>query len=32
LISRTISEKWAKKSENNEIWANFDPTANFFCG
>jgi len=24
-ISRTILEKWAKKSENCEIWANFDP-------
>ena len=24
-ISRTVLEKWAKKSENREIWANFDP-------
>jgi len=22
-ISRTVLEKWAKKSENREIWANF---------
>ena len=29
-ISRTVLEKWAKKSENREIWANFDPPANFF--
>ena len=32
LISRTVLEKWAKKSENREIWANFDPPANFFGG
>jgi len=31
-ISRTILEKWAKKSENREIWANFDPHANLFLG
>ena len=24
-ISRTVLEKSAKKSENHEIWANFDP-------
>ena len=30
-ISRTILEKWAKKSENREIWANFDPHK-FFGG
>ena len=24
-ISRTVLEKWAKKTENHEIWANFDP-------
>ena len=24
-ISRTVLEKWAKKSENRKIWANFDP-------
>ena len=24
-ISRIVLEKWAKKSENREIWANFDP-------
>ena len=24
-ISRTVLEKWAKKSENHEIWAKFDP-------
>jgi len=32
-ISRTVLEKWAKKSKNHEIWANFDraPT-NFFGG
>ena len=29
-ISRTVLEKWAKKSENREIWANFDCLANFF--
>ena len=31
-ISRTVLEKWAKKSENREFWANFDPPANFFGG
>ena len=30
-ISRTVLEKWAKKSENREIWAKFAPT-NFFGG
>ena len=24
-ISCTVLEKWAKKSENREIWANFEP-------
>ena len=24
-IAHTVLEKWAKKSENHEIWANFDP-------
>jgi len=32
LISRTVLEKWAKKSENREIWANFDPPRKFFLG
>ena len=33
LISRTILEKWAKKSENHEILANFDPPpCKFFWG
>ena len=32
LISRTVLEKWAKKSENHEIWANFDPPHKFFWG
>ena len=32
LISRIILEKWAKKSENHEIWANFDPPCKFFWG
>ena len=32
LISRTILEKWAKKSENHEIWANFDPLLIFWGG
>jgi len=32
LISRTVLEKWAKKSENREIWANFDPPQIFFGG
>ena len=31
-ISRTVLEKSAKKSENREIWAKFDPPANFFGG
>ena len=31
-ISCTVLEKWVKKSENHEIWANFDPPANFFWG
>ena len=31
-ISCTILEKWAKKSENHEIWANFDCPANFCEG
>ena len=32
-ISRTVLEKWAKKSENRENWANFAPLpANFFGG
>ena len=31
-ISCTVLEKWAKKSENREIWANFDPPANFLWG
>ena len=31
-ISRTVLEKVAKKSENREIWANFDPPPNFFGG
>ena len=31
-ISRTVLEKWAKKSENREIWANFDPSQIFFLG
>ena len=31
-ISRTVLEKWAKKSENREIWANFDLPTNFFGG
>jgi len=29
-ISCTILEKWAKKLENREIWANFDPPCKFF--
>ena len=28
--SCTVLEKWAKKSENHEIWAKYDPPANFF--
>ena len=31
-ISRTVLEKWAKKSKNREIWANFDPPAIFLGG
>ena len=31
-ISRTVLEKWAKKSENREIWANFDPPPAIFLG
>ena len=31
VISRTVLEKWAKKSKKCEIWANFDPH-NFFWG
>ena len=32
-ISRTVLKKWAKKSENHEMWANFDPpTDKFFWG
>ena len=31
-ISRTVLEKWAKKSENHEIWANFDPRQMFLEG
>jgi len=30
-ISHTVLEKWAKKLENREIWANFDPRK-FFGG
>jgi len=30
--SRTVLEKWAKKSESREIWANFDPPAIFLGG
>jgi len=26
LIPRTVLEKWANKSENHEIWANFGPS------
>ena len=29
-ISHTVLEKWAKKSENHEIWANFDPLQIFW--
>jgi len=29
-ISCTVLEKWAKKSENREIWANFDPPQIFW--
>ena len=32
-ISCAVLEKWAKKSENCEIWANFDPPpCKFFLG
>jgi len=31
-ISSTILEKWVKSRKNREIWANFDPPANFFGG
>ena len=31
-ISRTVLEKWAKKSEDREIWANFDPLQIFLGG
>ena len=31
-ISRTVLEKWAKKSENRKILAKFDPQANVFGG
>ena len=32
-ISCTVLEKWAKKSENRQIWANFDhPPCKFFWG
>ena len=31
-ISCTVLEKWPKKSENREIWANFDPPHIFFWG
>ena len=31
-ISGTVLEKWAKKSDNHEILANFDSPANFFGG
>jgi len=31
-ISHTVLEKWAKKSENREIWANFDPPTIFLGG
>ena len=31
-ISRNVLEKWAKKSENREIWANFDPPPQIFFG
>ena len=31
-ISRTVLEKWAKKSENHEISANFDSPPKFFGG
>ena len=31
-ISRTVLEKWAKKSENREIWANFEIFLEIFFG
>ena len=31
-ISCTVLEKWAKKLENREIWANYDCPTNFFKG
>jgi len=31
-ISCTVLEKWAKKLENHEIWAKFDPPYKFFGG
>ena len=31
-ISHTVLEKWAKKSENREIWANFYPLPQIFFG
>ena len=31
-ISHTFLDKWAKKSENHKIWANFDPPCNFLRG
>ena len=31
-ISRTVLEKWSKKSKNREIWANFDPLQIFLGG
>ena len=31
-ISHTVLEKWAKKSENRDIWANFDSLQFFFGG
>ena len=31
MISHSVVEKWAKKSENHKIWADFDPLpANLF--
>ena len=29
-ISRTVLQKWAKKSQNREIWAKFDTPQIFF--
>ena len=31
-ISCTVLEKWVKKSENHEIWANFEPANFSFLG